>query len=105
VTNLVVFNIYWYLFVSMLVTIWALSDALTKKQGRLGKIWDWFIALIGVAAWYTSIQTFQKYMLGTLPQEILKDMDSWINVYLTLGYLFVSYLIYFRAKKECEKCG
>jgi hypothetical protein len=118
-TNLVVFNIYWYLLVSVFVTIWALSDALSKKQGRLGKIWDWSIVLLGSVSWYVSIFTFQKYMLGTLTQERLEDMDSWINVYITLGYLIISLIIYItytrpnkrlvkfilEGMKEDKKCG
>ena len=94
-TNLVVFNIYWYLIVSVIVTLWALTDILRGKEQKLFyKIWDWAVLVLGTMAWYASIYTFQSYMLGTLTQDRLEDLDSWVNVWLTLCYLGVSSFVY-----------
>ena len=101
--NLVVFNIYWYLILSFVVTFWALADILRKKEKIFFfKAFDYVVLVFGAVAWYASIFTFQSYYQGTLSPNVLEDMDTWTNVLLTAGYLVVSFIIYRRNKKLCE---
>jgi hypothetical protein len=108
--NLVMFNIYWYLILSYVVTFWALVDILRKKETKfLLIIFDYVILVFGAVAWYASIFTFQLYDKGTLPPDMLKDLDSWTNVLLTVGYLGIC--LYFHnikrkttREKETKQC-
>jgi hypothetical protein len=83
------------------VTLWAIVDLLSKKkQHYLFKIWDYAVLLFGVMTLGVSIWTFQAVHMGTLDQRSLEELDSWVNVNLTLFYIVLNLFFYLVVKKE-----